>query len=55
MKVKFKKHMEQLYNLAGEIGELAESDYRYVEVYSYIASAIDIAESNNLIVYKEEE
>lgn len=55
MRVKYEKHILKLWKLAGEIGTEAESDPRYEEVYTKLAEALDKAESENLVQYKEEE
>ena len=53
MKTKFDTHMENLWELAGEIGSLGEDDNRYARVYSCLANALDEAEAQGLIVIEE--
>jgi hypothetical protein len=52
-RVKYKKLMKKLWNLAGEVGTLGEKDERYSEVYTKLADALDIAELNGLIQNEE--
>ena len=52
--IKYSKHMLKLWNLAGEIGTLGETDARYREVYERLSEALDAAEDTKLIEYKEE-
>lgn len=54
MKVVYKKQMLELWELAGEIGTIAERDDRYAEVYRHLSNALDAAEDNKLIVNEEE-
>lgn len=41
--------IKQLYELAGEIGALAETDDRYIQVYKKLADALDAAELVGLL------
>lgn len=53
MSVRYLKFMLQLWKLAGEIGTKGEKDPRYAEVYRKLSEALDVAESNGLIINKE--
>lgn len=55
MKIKYDKLMKKLYNLAGEIGSIAEDDKRYEKVYLRLSDALDAAENCGLITYDESE
>lgn len=55
MKSKFEKHLKELWELAGEIGTLGESDDRYAAVYRKLSDALDVAEQTGLITYEETE
>lgn len=59
MKIKYKKYMKKLWELAGEIGCEAEKNSKnagaYSEVYKKLSEALDEAEYYELIEYKEEE
>lgn len=48
------KLIEQLWKLTGEIGTKAETNSKYEEVYIKLSEALDIAEQNNLIQYRQE-
>lgn len=51
--MKYKKHMRELWELAGKIGTIGETDDRYAEVYRCLSDALDRAEENKLIVDTE--
>lgn len=53
MKIKYARFIKKLWNLAGEIGTIAETNKRYSKVYQKLAEALDEAELSNLIKYKE--
>ena len=55
MEIKYKKHMKELWKLAGEIGALGEADNAYAEVYAKLSQALDVAEEVKLIEYTEED
>lgn len=55
MKTKFKKHMQALWELTGEIGEEAEYNSEYCLVYQKLADALDEAEAVGLITNVEPE
>lgn len=55
MLVKYAPKLKKLWNLAGEIGTLGETDARYAEVYAKLSDALDAAEQTGLIKYEEED
>lgn len=55
MKVKYSKHMKELWQLAGKIGALAKANPKYGQVYDKLSDALDEAEAVNLVQYSEEE
>lgn len=55
METKFEKHMKELWELAGEIGAMGESDDRYAAVYQKLSEALDAAERTKLITNSEME
>lgn len=55
MSIKYSKHMLKLWQLAGEIGTLGETDPRYATVYIKLSEALDNAELSGLIKYEEEQ
>lgn len=54
MSIKYAKHMQALWELAGEIGTLGETDARYARVYDKLSQALDEAELSFLIEYDED-
>lgn len=52
--MKFNKYMLELWELAGKIGSVGESDLAYAEVYKKLAEALDAAEEVGLITEEGE-
>jgi len=51
--MKYQPFMLELWELTGEIGTIAETDDRYVDVYRALSDAFDRAEENELILSEE--
>ena len=51
----YAEHMKELWELAGEIGTLGETQERYARVYMKLSDALDEAEASGLITYPLEE
>jgi hypothetical protein len=54
METKFEKYMKTLWELAGEVGTLGETDDRYAAVYAKLSDALDVAEQTGLITNTED-
>ena len=55
--IQYEPHLKTLWELAGEIGTLAEcnsGDMRYRAVYEKLSEALDVAEQHGLIRYPQE-
>lgn len=47
------KFIQQLWELAGEIGTMGETDDRYAAVYEKLSEALHITEEQKLITFDE--
>lgn len=55
MNIKYETKMLELWELAGEVGALAETNPAYAAVYAQLSNALDVAESKGLITYDDTE
>lgn len=52
--MKYGRHLRSLHNLSNEIGQYAEVDSRYFEIYDKLIEALELAEELELITTGDE-
>lgn len=52
--MKYSRHLRSLHNLSNEIGQYAEVDSRYFEIYDRLVEVLELAEELGLITDSED-